>query len=480
MRALIWFRSDLRLGDNPALAAATREASRGVVGVFAVCPSQWHRHDWADVRVDFVLRNIAALSSELERLNIPLLLLQTPLFRGLPRALLELADRHSCDALFFNRELEVDEIARDAHVRGAFEGSGRRVREFDAVCILAPGSVRTKEGGPYTVFTPFRKRFGELLAERDDLELAPRPKRQAEMPCEPERIPEAVQGFQGLRLPDLWPAGEREARRRLRRFLGDGIERYRERRDAPAGGGTSTLSPYLTTGVISARECLLGAIEANRGKLPVEPRGATGPSAWINELVWREFYKHLIIAFPRLCMGTNFRREYDAVPWSEREDHFEAWREGRTGVPIVDAAMRQLAREGWMHNRSRMIVAAFLTKNLLIDWRRGERHFMRHLIDGDLASNNGGWQWSASTGTDAAPYFRVFNPFSQSRKHDPEGEYIRRFVPELAGLEGDAVHEPSSLPPLARNAIGYSDPIVDVGASRTRAIEVFGAVKARS
>jgi deoxyribodipyrimidine photo-lyase len=200
----------------------------------------------------------------------------------------------------------------------------------------------------------------------------------------------------------------------------------------------------------------------------------SGPGTWISELIWREFFRHLIVAFPRLCMGRNFQRQYDRLPWREDDAAFDAWCEGRTGVPIVDAAMRQLAQTGWMHNRRRMIVAMFLTKNLLLDWRLGERHFMQHLVDGDLASNNGGWQWAASTGTDAAPYFRVFNPVSQSEKFDPGGVYVRRWVPELADVEDAAVHAP---PPLARSRFGYPEAIVDLKASRARAIEVFKACR---
>lgn len=479
MRALVWFRSDLRTGDNAALSRATREATRGVVAVFVVCPDQWREHDWADVRVDFVLRCVATLGEDLAKLNIPLRVVTTPRFGGAARGLLALAESTGCDAIYFNRELEVNEARRDGAVRAAFEASGRGVHEFDDVCILPPGSVRTNEGGWYTVYTPFRRKFEREYTDRGGVVPGARPRAQPETPCAPDPMPERLAGFASLARPDLWPAGERAARGRLRAFIRSRIGSYAERRDSPAVNGTSTLSPYLASGVLSVRDCVRAAVEANGGKIGAGAKGTAGASAWIGELVWREFYKHLLVAFPRLCMGTSFRREYDDVAWSDNEEHFEAWRLGRTGVPIVDAAMRQLAQTGWMHNRCRMIAAMFLTKNLLIDWRRGERHFMRHLVDGDLASNNGGWQWSASTGTDAAPYFRVFNPVSQSRSHDPDAVFIRRLISELAGVPGAAAHDPSALPPAARARLDYPAPIVDLGESRRRAIEEFGRVRAR-
>jgi deoxyribodipyrimidine photo-lyase len=257
----------------------------------------------------------------------------------------------------------------------------------------------------------------------------------------------------------------------LQHFVKERIERYKTDRDSPATAGTSTLSPYLASGVISARQCLESAVAANNGRVD---SGKTGVVTWISELIWREFYRHILMGYPRVCRHQPFRLETKQIEWDEDDAHFEAWCAGRTGFPIVDAGMRQLARTGWMHNRVRMITAMFLTKDLFIDWRRGEAHFMRHLVDGDLASNNGGWQWSASTGTDAAPYFRIFNPYSQSRKCDPTGDYIRKFVPELAGLDDDSIHQPE---PLAADANDYPQPIVDRTQTKERVMAAFKAIK---
>lgn len=460
-RALVWFRSDLRTQDHPALSAARARSDRGVVGVFVVSNEQWLEHDWAPVKVDLIRRTLTELRGDLERLRIPLRIVYAPRFGDVPRALLTLADSLGCDELHHGAEYEVDERKRDERVRAAFEGDGRRVFEHTTKVLAAPGSVRTGQGSYYTVFSPFKK---SLLKDWDERDM-PVPEGTVtpceELVCESDEIPQAIDGFEGpgnASWAELWPAGERSALARLDRFRSDRVRRYKDDRDAPGLDATSVLSPYLTLGMVSPLRCLHEAQAADAGP---------GREAWISEVIWREFYQHVLVGFPRVCMEQSFRPEYDAFEWADDHESLEAWKQGRTGVPIVDAAMRQLRETGWMHNRCRMITAMFLSKNLLIDWREGERWFMRNLVDGDLGSNNGGWQWSSSTGTDAAPYFRIFNPVSQSQKHDPDGGYIRRFVPELKELAGESIHMPSPTPP------GYPSPIVDLKSSRERAIESF-------
>jgi deoxyribodipyrimidine photo-lyase len=225
------------------------------------------------------------------------------------------------------------------------------------------------------------------------------------------------------------------------------------------------LSPYLAHGVLSPRQCLSAALDANEGRLS---GGSPGIETWISELVWRDFYRHVIALFPHVSRGEAFRPEADRVEWRNDPAELEAWRRGMTGYPLVDAAMRQLLTTGWMHNRLRMLTAMFLTKHLLIDWRLGERHFMSHLVDADFAANNGGWQWSASTGTDAAPYFRIFNPITQAERFDPAGEFVRTQVPELAETRGSA-----TLTPWLHGVARYPAPIVDHAFARARALEAF-------
>lgn len=475
MASLVWFRSDLRTHDNTALHHACKASATGggVVAIFLISPGEWRAHDYAPAKVDLILRTASELSSSLAGLNMALLVRTARTPAEIPRMLLDAARSHGCDTLWFNREYEHNEAERDAAVTGLFEQSGCRVHACTDQTLLPPGEVRTGEGRPYTVFTPFRKACVRLLAEQG-VKPWPVPRKRDAMLGRPEEVPPKVDGWETSVPPDRWPAGERHARKRLSAFLESGARAYKETRDFPALPGTSELSPCLTIGSISPRQCVAGAAEANKGLLD---GGGEGPACWISEVLWHEFYVHVMHSFPRVCKHRAFLPWTERVAWRRADSHFEAWTQGRTGVPIVDAGMRQLLAEGWMHNRVRMITAMYLSKNLLIDWRRGERWFMQHLVDGFLASNNGGWQWSASTGTDAAPYFRIFNPVSQSRKFDPRGEYIRRYVPELAGLDADSIHDPSGEAPLARANLDYPDMLVDLSSSRQQAIAAFQAAR---
>ena len=467
-RALVWFRADLRVDDNPALRDACASCDE-VAGLFLIAGAQWREHVMSDARLHFVLGCVRELSDHLATRNIPLLVRDVPRYDGAPDAVASATREVGATLVTFNREHEINEVRRDRDVWKKLTDGGVEPRAFLDQCMTDPETVRTQEGKPYSVFTPFRKSWTKALAD-DPIEPLGKPAKRRVIDVRSDGVPDSVEGFGGRPgfLDEWWPPGERAARTRLTSFLKNNAASYKKQRDRADIDGTSRLSPYLAVGAISPRRCVRETFDAHELALG-EWQG--GPGGWISEVVWREFYRHLQHHFPRVCMGHAFRPEADRVPWNYESEHFDAWREGRTGVPIVDAAMRQLVSIGWMHNRLRMIVAMFLTKNLLTDWRLGERFFMEHLVDGDLGSNNGGWQWSASTGTDAAPYFRIFNPYSQSMKADPEGAFIREYVPELRHVEGDDVHDP---PPLVRGY--YSPPIVDVKQSRKDAIETFKRV----
>jgi deoxyribodipyrimidine photo-lyase len=474
----MWFRSDLRTLDNPALHQACAEATRGVVGVFVVCPGQWREHDWADVKVDFILRTLHKLSASLRTLKIPLLVTAVDRFRDVPDRLLEIAGTHDCDELFFNHEYEVNEAARDEAVTRALQAEGLGVRACHDQCVLSPGSLRTTTDSCYTVFTPFRKAWIDRLRQQGLPEVLGRPKPQPELVTNPDDLPCAVDGFdRSTSRPDLWPAGENVAQDRLETFIGNQVRAYTRQRDLPAEDATSRLSPHLTIGAISSRRCVQAAFRANHNRFNGRNHGA---ATWLTEIIWREFYRHFLTGFPRVSMNRPFRSRTDELPWRHDDEQFTAWCQGRTGVPIVDAGMRQLLETGWMHNRLRMITAMFLTKDLFIDWRWGERHFMRHLIDGDLASNNGGWQWSASTGADAVPYFRVFNPYRQGRRFDADGVFVRRYVPELAEVPTEAVHDPSLLPGRLRSGLDYPEPIVQHAQAAAEAVAAFRRLRETS
>lgn len=471
---LIWLRSDLRLNDNTALSAA---AARGpCVAVYLTSPGQWQEHDDAPCKVDFWLRILSELSRALGELNIPLLIREAPLWDDAPKVMLELCRQLKIKAVHLNEEYGLNETLRDAAVAAALESDGIEFHSYLDQLLFKPGSVLTKTGTYFQVFSQFRKVCYERLHQSLP-SLISAPIAQAPLNIVSDNIPAGITGFAtpSERLRMLWPAGEAEARRRLDTFTDAQIDYYKNERDFPAKPGTSQLSAYLAAGVISPRQCLHAALQSNQGEFE---SGKVGAVTWINELLWREFYKHILVGYPRVSRHRAFRPETEALAWRDVPDELLAWQQARTGLPIIDAAMRQLLETGWMHNRLRMVVAMFLTKNLLIDWREGERFFMRHLIDGDLAANNGGWQWSSSTGTDSAPYFRIFNPLSQSEKFDSEGLFIKHWLPELAGLNKKDVHNPANLGGLFGVA-DYPSPIVNLSTSRARALAAFKNLPSR-
>lgn len=469
MKTLVWLRHDLRLWDNPALFRAA-EQEQGVLAVYVVCEEYLERHSVAPVRLDFIRRHLLLLAPQLAELNIPLQVLVAKKAAEIPALLLHHAQNEHCDQLYFNAEYPLDEFNRDRAVSELLRANYLIVKRFHDRAIVPPGMIRNGQGDPYKVFTAYKRKWLETVAP---LNLTPltEPAKQAK----PKGLSKAAthallthinQVFSRYALRDLsslWPAGEAEAHARLQRFVDESLHRYKDLRDFPAVAGTSTLSPYLAVGAISPRQCIAAVLAANGGEWD---SGSEGASVWISEIIWREFYQHVVVDFPAVCKHRAMQAHTEAFPWSKDTALFKRWCEGTTGIPLVDAAMRQLNETGWMHNRLRMVVAMFLTKNLQIDWRLGETYFMQQLIDGDFAANNGGWQWSASTGTDAAPYFRIFNPVSQSERFDPEGTFIRKYLPELAHLPAKQIHMPTK-------GGNYPAPIVDLSTSRKHTIDLF-------
>lgn len=463
MNTLLWLRTDLRLHDNPALAAAAEQGH--VTAMFMVSPRQWQEHGEAPLKVDFWRRNIIALGEALGKLGIRLRLLEVDHWRDAPEALARFCRDGQIAAVHVNAEWAVNERRRDADCAERLADEGISFDIHHGTTLVVPGTVRTGKGDPYRVFTPFSRVCRERLHSAPPAAVRAPKAQGAAVTADP--VPDYWMAPPPAEIPGHWPAGEEAAHERMRSFLDDGLMRYHDRRDLPAVPGTSVLSPYLACGVVSAAQCLRAALRANQGEID---SGQTGAKVWITELLWREFYQHLLAAYPGLSMHQPMRPETVYLVWRDEPEELAAWKAGRTGIPIVDAAQRQLLATGWMHNRLRMVTAMFLSKNLLIDWRQGEAWFMAHLIDGDLGANNGGWQWSASTGADAVPYFRVFNPVTQSQRFDPDGRFLRRWVPELADLDNKSIHDPS---PAQRRAAGYPEAIVDLKSSRLRAIEAF-------
>jgi deoxyribodipyrimidine photo-lyase len=465
-----WIRRDVRLADNQALQAALA-AGEAIVPVFILDPALLASPYVGEKRMTFLLGGLRELDRDL---------------RSRGGYLLVREGRPAEQLAALSRELAVDGIYAEEdyspYARHRDTSVGRRLplTLVEGVSVHHPETIKKADGSPYTVYTPFSRRWKELPA--------PHPE---SLPAAPAKIP-TPPGLSGLSLPGRpclpepapFPPGEEAAQRRLDAFAwghdAAPITRYADLRNRMDLEGTSGLSPYLRFGMISARQAVVAALERQAAVSVQEDQD--GPDVWLNELIWREFYLSILYHFPHV-IGRSFRPEYDRIQWRNNEDDFAAWCEGRTGYPVVDAAMRQLVQVGWMHNRARMIVASFLVKDLLIDWRWGERFFMQHLVDGDPAANNGGWQWTAGTGTDAAPYFRIFNPVLQGKKFDPQGDFVRQWLPQLARVGEKYVHEPWKMPAAvqkeAKCLIGrdYPEPIVDHARARDATLDAYARAR---
>ena len=467
---IVWFRQDLRLADNPALAAAVATGAPVIpvhilddegAGVWRRGgASRWWLH-----------HSLAALGDDLRVRGAPLILRRGRAAEELDTLIAETG----ASGVFWNRCYEPAIRTRDEAIKSGLEARGVQARSFNASLLFEPWTVATQGGQPFKVYTPFAKAC-----------------RAADAPPRPVPAPHAIRGPatapRSLALAELgllptrpdwagglraaWVPGEAAAQIRLERFLAAAITDYKEQRNRPDIEATSRLSPYLHFGEISPRQLW----HAARG------REGGGPDHFVSELLWREFSYHLLFHFPDLP-ARNWRSSFDAFPWGEDPAGLAAWRRGRTGFPIVDAGMRELWQTGWMHNRVRMIAGSFLVKNLMLPWQLGKAWFWDTLVDADLANNAASWQWVAGCGADAAPYFRIFNPILQGEKFDPDGAYVKRFVPELARLPAQFIHRPWEADEATLRAAGvelgrsYPRPIVDHGKARDRALAAFATLK---
>ena len=480
--SLVWLRRDLRLDDHVALFRAA-QASERVVCAFVLDPPLLRGPRVGAPIVQFFFDSVRVLRERLRAAGSDLALLEGD-FAG---ELLALARRLDASAVFYNADYDPNAIARDEHVARQLRGAGIDVHASIDHVYFAADEVVQDGGKPYAVYTPYRRRWNARFAAE------PHPPVRSEAAARDKLLArEAIGATRDVPRPedyghassDAYPrAGLLEAQRLLKAFLSDDAARYADARNIPALDGTSRLSPHLRAGTIGIRTIVHAA--ANLRERAAKD-AASNVDAWIGELVWRDFYHQLLAHHPRIAHEP-FVEAAQTIPYLHDPAAYTAWCEGRTGYPIVDAAITQLNTTGWMHNRLRMIVASFLTKHLLMDYHEGERYFEQHLADADLAANNGGWQWSASTGTDAAPYFRVFNPTLQGKTFDPDGAFVRAMLPALANVPAKYVHEPWRMPPLLqaelRCIVGreYPAPIVDHAFARQRAIHVYGgALSARS
>ncbi|MGD8106807.1 deoxyribodipyrimidine photo-lyase [Pantoea sp. FN0302] len=471
---LVWLRNDLRINDNSALWAACRQRDANVMALFIATPQQWRQHDMSPRQADYIWHSLQLLQQALAAKGIVLHYYQCADFSASVDYLAAFCREQQVDALFYNYQYEFNERERDAATERRLTQQGVTVQGFDDSVLLPPGSVRTGSQKMYKVFTPFSKAYLQRLRiSLPECLPAPEPRSQTL----PQTLP-ALAPFDYPRQAfdhQLFPPGEAAALQRLRAFCRQPVLNYPEQRDLPALDGTSRLSVCLATGTLSPRQCLHRLLREQPQTLE---QGRS--SVWLNELIWRDFYRHLLVAFPALCKNQPFMTWTKQVAWQDNPHHLTAWQQGKTGYPIVDAAMRQMNRTGWMHNRLRMITASFLVKDLQINWQLGERYFMSMLIDGDLAANNGGWQWAASTGTDAAPYFRIFNPTTQGERFDKQGEFIRRWLPELAKVPDSDIHDPHGWAKKNNQRLDYPSPIVEHKAAREKTLAIFAAARKAS
>ena len=486
-----WFRRDLRLRDNPALSGAAARSGGRVMPLFILDDAILRAPRTGAARVAFMIAALRDLDAGLRARGSRLVVR-----RGRPSDVLrDLVGATGTIGVSWNRDYTPFARQRDQHIEAMLRDLN--VATFiaaDAV-IMEPDDVRTDDGRPYTVYTPYRRRWRALVERRRDDVLRP---------YEPPVLQPVPDGVADLPIPDnpdldvsviqrIPAGGETTGAARLAAFLDPhathGIAGYADGRNLLAEPATSRLSPYLRFGCVAPRSALRAALNLldRAGEEQDAERAATltrSIETWIGELAWRDFYYQILWHHPHVLRSA-FKPQYDALEWENDPALFDAWKEGRTGYPVVDAAMRQLNREAWMHNRARMIVASFLTKDLLIDWRWGERYFMQQLVDGDHAANNGGWQWSAGTGTDAQPYFRIFNPVSQGQTFDPKGAYVRRYLPELEAVPDRYIHAPWTMPYAEQQRCGviigrdYPAPVVDHAERRARALALYRAVSSR-
>ncbi|MEZ5787278.1 MAG: deoxyribodipyrimidine photo-lyase [Xanthobacteraceae bacterium] len=478
--AIVWFRDDLRLADNPALAAAV-ETGRPLLCVFVLDDeSKGLRPSGAASRW-WLAGSLRALDAALKKRGARLILRRGAATRVIP----DLAAETGTAAVTWNRRHDPAGAAVDQAVAEMLTTRGVAVHTLQASLLFAPEDVRTRAGAPFAVFTPFLRHVRSLGPPRAPLP-APRAIHGAaaiasedldDWKLEP-RAPDWAAGFSAY-----WTRGEDAAHEKLAAFVDSALAGYADQRDRPDIAGTSRLSPHLRFGEVSPFQ-VWHAVHAAREAAGA--RGATeaGADKFIAELVWREFCHHLLAEHPDLATR-NVQARFDDFPWREDPAALKAWQRGQTGYPIVDAGMRELWATGWMHNRVRLVTASFLAKHLLIDWRAGESWFWDTLVDADFANNPANWQWVAGSGADAAPYFRIFNPALQGQKFDPSGSYVRRWVPELAGLPDDLIHTPERAPPALLTAAGvtlektYPAPVVEHKAARARALAAFERIKER-
>ena len=473
-----WFRSkDLRIHDNKALHNASslaKQKSKPLICVYVYCPEEFEWHGTSPARSDLIVQNLGLMQAELKELQIPLVFATAEGRKEIIPTIVNFIKENNASHVFANFEYEVDELRRDNTVLKDLGESVQVSLRHDQT-IVVPGEVKTGNGGPMKVFSPYHRTWLGLVKESPELlDIVPPPEKNASMPDvkgasnDVPPIPENKQFDSDetkKRIRKLWPAGHQAGIDRLNYFIHKKIEDYAKTRSDPSKDSSSRMSAYFSSGTVSVREALSALHSYNSNSADFSDKGASaGVSAWVREICFRELYRQMMVVVPHNSMNLPQNLKFDFVQWEEDEEGWKKWYEGKTGVPFIDAGMRQLNHEAYMHNRLRMNVSSYLYCNLLIDYRRGERYFAETLVDWDLCNNTQGWE----------PSYTVFNPVSQAEKNDPNGDYIRRWVPELKDVEGKAVFSPHDrLPKAEFEKLGYPRPHVDWKETKQRCMERF-------
>ncbi|QCI24371.1 deoxyribodipyrimidine photo-lyase [Buchnera aphidicola (Muscaphis stroyani)] len=464
---LVWFRNDLRVYDNTALYQSCKFYEDKVIALFIDTPEQWKNHFISQKKISFMHHNLISLEEKLSEINITLYYYQSTTFLQSIKYLIHFCHQKKINNLFYNYQYEINERNRDYIVKKKLSEQGILVKGFHDSILVPINDIKNKKKNSYKKFSIFNEKIKKYL-KKNIIRCLPIPIKRKDKDNDATsffKFKKSIIKFN----KKIFPIGEQAAVERLKNFFKYKINDYSFNRNIPSLDGTSMLSPYLSIGIISSRRCFFMFLKNKNSN----PPDTIYNSSWFNEIIWREFYYHLLVSHPNLSKSKSMSEWENFMNWENNSNYFDAWKNGCTGFPIVDAGMRQLKEIGWMHPRLRMITSSFLVKNLLIDWRKGEKYFMSQLIDGDFAINNGGWQWCSSFGTDYVPYIRFFNPFLQSKKIDKSGNFIKNFIPELNNVPNNFIHNPHEWSNKKKCFVNYPDPIVDYNDTKKKFMLIF-------
>ncbi|XBC42582.1 MAG: deoxyribodipyrimidine photo-lyase [Buchnera aphidicola (Kaburagia rhusicola ensigallis)] len=469
---LVWFRSDLRVRYNPALYFACKNNESIVLALFISSMKQWKLNLFSSKKISLIYKNVISLRKELRKLNIILYYYESTTFSKSINYLVRFCKKNKVNNLYYNYEYEFFHQKRDIMAMKILKNNSIFSYGFHGSTLIQPGIITNKTGNMYKKYSFFKKKCIQILATKQLNYIFKIKKRKKIVNHSNYKIPSFRFSLEKFN-EQLFPIGEKKVIKKLKLFLKNKLNNYNSDHNSISLNSTSMISAHLSIGVISPLQCLLLLFKYrfNVHKYSVEK------CLWINELIWREFFKHLLYFYPLLYKETILCNWEKNITWKNNKKHFNAWKIGKTGFPIVDAGMRQLNQIGWIHNRLRMITSSFLVKNLLINWKKGEKYFMSQLIDGDVALNNGGWQWISSVGSDSVPYFRIFNPILQSKKFDPKGVFIKKYVPELKKISSVSIHDPNLWHEKVKKEINYPQPIIDFSHSRRETLTIFRRAK---